>query len=289
MNNKAISLIIALLIGLSSMLQAQWVSHHNMTPQSYQQKFDAYKKRGLRLVYVDGYRIGMKTFYAAIWEKKSGPAYIARHGLSAADYQKTFDSYTKRGYRLVLVDGAGGIKPTYSCIFEKKSGSSYVARHGITPAAYQKLVTEKAKQGFRVSYVSGYGSGKAMRYACILEKKGGPAWVARHGLTAGNYQAEFNKWTKKGYRLSHVNAGTAMGSSPRFAAIFHKKGGGAWVAKHGLNSAAYQKEFSLRSKQGYKLVRVSGYEQNGKSHFAALWVKPSSAKITGPTSLKARN
>ncbi|MCI4671283.1 MAG: hypothetical protein MRZ79_24295 [Bacteroidia bacterium] len=286
MNNKVISLIIALVLGFATMVQAQWVSHHNMTSSSYQQKFDNYKKKGLRLVHVDGYRVGAKTLYAAIWEKKSGPAYIARHGLSAAAYQKAFDSFTKRGYRLVLVDGAGGSKSTYSAIWEKKSGPAYIARHGLTSAAYQKLVDEKVKQGFRISYVSGYGSGSQLRYACILEKKGGPAWVARHGLTASTYQTEFNKWTKKGYKLSHVNVGTGMGSSARFAAIFHKKGG-AFIARHGLTSAAYQKEFDLRAKQGYKLVKVSGYDAKGSARFAALWVKP--VKITGPNKIKARN
>ena len=44
-------------------------------------------KKGYRLVLVDGYGVGNKAYYAAIWEKKTGPAMIARHGLTSAKYQ----------------------------------------------------------------------------------------------------------------------------------------------------------------------------------------------------------
>ncbi|MEM6379347.1 MAG: serine hydrolase, partial [Bacteroidota bacterium] len=58
-----------------------------------------------RLSHVSGYTVKGKDYYAAIWEKKSGPASSARHRLSAANYQQEFDNHRYTGFRPRLVSG----------------------------------------------------------------------------------------------------------------------------------------------------------------------------------------
>lgn len=43
--------------------------------------------------------------YAALWAKGPGPAWQARHGLTGAQYQQTFDQLVGQGYRPVDVSG----------------------------------------------------------------------------------------------------------------------------------------------------------------------------------------
>jgi hypothetical protein len=43
--------------------------------------------------------------YAAIWEKTSGPDFVARHGMTSDAYQQEFDKWVKQGFRLTLVNG----------------------------------------------------------------------------------------------------------------------------------------------------------------------------------------
>jgi hypothetical protein len=43
--------------------------------------------------------------YAAIWEKRPGPAYVARHGMISDGYQQEFDKRSKEGFRLMPVNG----------------------------------------------------------------------------------------------------------------------------------------------------------------------------------------
>ena len=43
--------------------------------------------------------------FAAIWEQTGGPEWQARHGLTAAQYQLTFDQLGTQGYRLIDVSG----------------------------------------------------------------------------------------------------------------------------------------------------------------------------------------
>jgi Bacterial tandem repeat domain 1 len=69
--------------------------------------------------------------------------------------------------------------------------------------------------------VSGYGVGGQDRYAAIWEKSGSQAWVARHGLSSAQYQAEFDKLVGQGYKLIQVS-GYDVGGQDRYAAIWSK-------------------------------------------------------------------
>lgn len=201
----------------------------------------------------------------------SAAEWAARHGLTGAQYQKAFDDYGKKGFRLVSVSGYDSGGARYAALWRKQSGGAWAARHGLTPQQYQAAFDDLGKQGYRLTFVNGYAVGGKPYYAAIWEKKSGPAWSARHGLTAQQYQAAVDDMTKKGYALSHVSA-FGLGGSPRFAAIF-EKGGPAWVARHGLTSSAYQQAFEDFAKKGYRLKVVSGYRQGDGDRYAAIWVK----------------
>lgn len=274
-----LSMLSALLFwGTATNLQAQaWASHHNMTSASYQAKFNDYKDKGYRLTQVDGYRVGNKTRYAAIWQKKTGPAYKARHGMSSATYQAKFDEFKKQGYRLVLVDGCGaGNGATYSAIWQKKSGPAYKTHHGMTKASYQTKFNTYTAQGYRLTWVSGYGVGNQNRYAAIWEKKSGPAYKTHHEMTSATYQSKFNQYNREGYVLTLVS-GHNIGNTDYYTAIWEKKNT-TYSARHRMSSLGYQNEFDNHKYSGYKLKQVSGYAKSGKSQFAAIWTSTNAWK-----------
>lgn len=237
-----------------------FVARHDLTSQAYQQEFDKLTGQGYCLDLVSGYSVGGQARYAAIWEQKSCPAYVARHGLTSAAYQQEFDQLVgQQGYRLKLVSGyeVGG-QDFYAAIWEKSAGPAFVARHGMTPQAYQQEFDSLAGQGYCLSLVSGYSVGGQDRYAAIWEKKNCPAYVARHGLTSQGYQQEFDKLIGEGYRLKLVS-GHKVGGNQSYAAIWEKTSGPAFLARHGLTSDAYQQEFDTMIGQGFRLSLVDGY------------------------------
>lgn len=256
------------------------------------------------------------TRYAAIWEKGSGPAWEARHGLTAAQYQQAFDTLTRQGYRLVDVSGyAVGDQDMYAAIWEKPQGRQYasgllterigrphgpesvpwVARHGMTSDQYQQEFNKFKDQGYRLVHVSGYGVGGRDLYAAIWEKRPGPAWIARHGMTADQYQQQFDTLKSQGYRPVDIS-GYNAGGQDLYAAIWEQQpapdalvterlggpraslqSGPAWAARHGMTSSQYQEEFNKFVGQGFRLVRVSGWRSGDTTHYAAIW-----QKIDGP-------
>ena len=152
------------------------------------------------------------SLYAAIWEQRQGPAWQARHGLTAGQYQQTFDQLNAQGYRLVDVSGySSGGEDRYAAIWEQSAGPAWQARHGLTAGQYQQTFDQLNAQGYRLVRVSGYGSGGQQRYAAIWEQRQGPAWQARHGLTAGQYQQTFDQLNAQGYRLVDVSGYNPQG------------------------------------------------------------------------------
>jgi Bacterial tandem repeat domain 1 len=270
----SIGISVAALIGFSSAgaLAAEFVARHDLPSSAYQQEFDRLIGQGFRLMHVSGYNTAVGERFAAIFEKRGGPAFVARHGLTSAGYQAEFDTLVSEGFRPTVVSGYGaGGSERFAAIFEKKGGPEFVARHGLTSGAYQAEFDRLVGQGFRPVLVNGYNAGVGDRFAAIFEKRSGGAFVARHGLTSAAYQAEFDSLVGQGFRPTVVSCYDAGGE--HFAAIFEKKGGPAFVARHGLTSAAYQAEFDKLLGQGFRPVLVNGCGVGGSHHFVAIWEK----------------
>jgi DNA-binding transcriptional regulator of glucitol operon len=236
-----------------------WQARHGLNSAQYQQAFDTLAQQGYRLVEISGYGVGNNDMYVAIWEQRSGPAWVARHGLNSAQYQQAFDTFVQQGYRLIDVSGytVGG-QDRYAAIWEKSQGPAWQARHGLTSAQYQQEFNTLTQQGYRLVDVSGYEVGGQDHYAAIWEKSEAPAWQARHGMTSAQYQQEFNTLSQQGYRLIHIR-GWPSGNTVHYAAIWEKTDGSPWIARHGMLSNDYQEEFDTLLKQGYRLKHVSGY------------------------------
>jgi hypothetical protein len=108
------------------------------------------------------------------------------------------------------------------------------------------------------------------RFAALFDKGDGSAWQARHGITAEAYQATFDLLVRQGYRLTYV-CGYSEGTEARFNAVWQLRDGPAWQARHGLTNDQYQAVFDDLVRQGFRLVCVSGYAENGQARYTAIW------------------
>jgi hypothetical protein len=96
------------------------------------------------------------TRYAAIWEKTAGPAFVARHSMSAQVMQQEFDKQMGQGWCITLINGyAADNQARYAAIWEQKNCPDLVARHGLTLTAYRnKYDTLVGQQGHRLKWMS---------------------------------------------------------------------------------------------------------------------------------------
>lgn len=201
-----------------------WQARHGLTAAQYQTTFDQLTAQGYHPVLVNGYATTGGPRFACIFQQGPTGAWVARHGLTSAQYQAAFDQFTSQGYALDWVSGYfDGTQDLYAAIWRKIPGvPAWQARHGLTSAGYQAVFNDLTSQGNKLVLVCGYSDGTHDRYAALFRHiAGAPAWQARHGLTSAQYQTAFDQLVGQGYRLELVNGYTVAGQD-RFAAIWTK-------------------------------------------------------------------
>ncbi len=121
------------------------------------------------------------------------------------------------------------------------------------------------------------GSLKATRTYGVSSYTPGWAEVAKHGVSGASYQTVFTDITTAGYRPVWVD-GFDVNGTAYFNAIFRPTGGKAWVARHGLDSAGYQSEFSYwpDPARGYRVTQVDSYLSSGNVRYAVIFTKEAS-------------
>jgi hypothetical protein len=237
-----------------------WQARHGIDSKTYQATFDALVRDGYRLTSVCGYSHGRGSRFNAIWQKRAGPAWQARHGLSAAQFQATFDNLAQQGYRLTNISGyAEDGQARYAAIWELRDGPEWQARHGMNREQYQKTFDQMAAQGFALVQVCGYRVNVEVLFAAIWQKKDeGGAWQAHHGLTSSAYQAVFDQQVAAGMKLTWVSGYSDTGIA-RYAGVWRQESSGRWQARHGMDVAGYQRVFDEMLRQGLRPAMVVGY------------------------------
>ena len=237
---------------------SEFTARHGIDAATYQQTFDELLGRGFRLTSVCGYSEGRESRFNAVWVKRDGPAFQARHGLTAQEYQETFDSLVAQGFRLTCVSGyAEGGEARYAAIWEQDGGPEFQARHGLSRLQYQQAFDDLAGRGFSLTQVSGYRVGVDVQFAAIWERSDGTGFAGRHGLTSSQHQKAFDELTAQGFRMTSVSGYSDTGTA-RYASSW-RQDGRAFQARHGLTAQGYQDVFDELTAQGLRPRHVSGY------------------------------
>lgn len=253
---------------------AKEFARHGISGDRYQMDFDAATNCGYRLRWIDGYADGSSARFNAIFEPNT-PAqrWSARHGLTGADYQKAFDDFAGQGFRLTHVDASAvGGAVRYAAIFAKVSGPRMAAYHGKTADEHQERFDELTAKGFTPRVVSVASVNGQRSYAALYLEQSIGSFQARSFLTPTEYQRAFDANAAAGRRLTYLNSYTHNGS-PRLTAIWASNAQSAVRARHGMTSSEYQSEWEEARKAGLTTRAVTGYEDGGKTRFAAYWAK----------------
>src|ERR671933_632541 len=108
-------------------------AYHGVTGSVHQAKFDELFAKGYRIISLSVYGDPASPHYAAVWVQRSGPAWVAVHGVNAAGYQSFFDTWTAKGYVPILVSAAGPANgAVFAAVFEQGVSGAWKARHGLT-------------------------------------------------------------------------------------------------------------------------------------------------------------
>jgi hypothetical protein len=111
----------------------------------------------------------------------------------------------------------------------------------------------------------------------LLAPAAGPPahpWSFEVGLTAEQVGSRAAALREAGYRPTCVS-GYNVGEAVRFAVVWEKAGGPAWMMDYGLTPARLDRRAVDLKAAGYRPVGLSGYDLVGTQGFIDLWRKES--------------
>jgi CubicO group peptidase (beta-lactamase class C family) len=212
---------------------AAWAAVHGVNAAGYQSFFNTWTAKGFAPVLVSAAGGSNDAVFAAIFEQGVQGQWLARHGMtSGPDSQVgTFQNFDKtaRGEKMILrsvaIYGTGSDR-RYAAVWHANPG--FVKGHvhfADTASGYQTTFNAETQlPGYRLAgYRPAYVALSADQIYCSFFKDDvvGP-WVARHGMTAADYQTAFNQQNAAGFYPICVQGGGA-GSNTRYAAVFAKQ------------------------------------------------------------------
>lgn len=208
--------------------------------------------------------------YASSWQRVAGPAWLARHNIDDAAYQKDFEQLPAQGYRVVCVGASSSRGQThFSSIWEKSSGPEWRGRHGLSTAEFRTVNAANESQGLEPVSVTGYAIGGQSRFVALWQRGGGDR-IALIDLTAAQYQTEFDARNARGFWPVWISI-YATSAGERYAAVFGKLNGRNAQARHNMSALDFAAFADQQRAAGMRMVCAQGCEASGRDIYAGLW------------------
>ena len=234
---------------------AQFSAYHNASTATHQSRFTSLSKAGYRMSSLSVYGSASSPLYAAVWLKRSGPAWVGFHGKTSTDFIKMLSQYGILGYRPTLLAASGsGSSIRFAGVFEKSSTPSFT-RYNITEARLKVEMKDAYGKGYIPITATVYGTSSYPLYTISFARNDNVAGWGYCLGTPSSHQGLHNAMTQ-GY--SRPELVTSNGS--RVLSIWRDDSVGGYYAYHNLSSATYQSVFNSRTRAGYypKYVTAAG-------------------------------
>lgn len=258
-------------------------AYHGVNAAQHQANFNTFSSQGYRMISLSVYGDPSSALYAAVWVQRTGPAFVAVHGIDAAAYQTYFNTWTAKGYVPVLVSATGPIaNAVFAAVFEQGIQGPWQARHGVPAGlpnqggSFNNLNASFAAQSLYIRSFAIYGDSNNRYYIAVWHSNPGYVkWHVHPADPAASYQTTFNAETQlpgyglHGYRPAYV----ALSADQTYCSVFKDDVVGPWVARHDMTSAEYQTEFNQQTAAGNYPICVQGGGTAANPVYASIFAK----------------
>lgn len=202
-------------------LSSQWYARFYMTGADFQYWFDQYSGQGFRPreISVTPDSNGTPRFNV-IWKKVAGEGYYTYFGLTDAEWSQKWNQHVVNGGYIVdehvAYNTSNGAR--HAAVFISSPKPAFYEYHYMSSAVFNSTFAALNAQGFRQTNMDVEEIGGGRTYGGIWRKIPG-SWITLYGMTAQDYQTNFDTYASQGYRLYRIQG---YADSDRFAAIWTK-------------------------------------------------------------------
>jgi CubicO group peptidase (beta-lactamase class C family) len=291
----AAALVVPIITGVVAPAHAAtFEGYHDATAATHQANFDRLSGAGYRMTSLTMTGTPSAPLYAAVWVKRSGPAWAAVHGVSATDYNSWSSSMHDQGYRLRLFTGVGGTlsQARFAAVMEKSTDSTYVSPVG-NGTQLRTSMDDALAHGFIPQAIAAFGTSASPLFAVVFRPNvkgiwgsgtGATPWWYSTDLSASDFQSQFNAQTAAGVRPAMI----VLSAAGRYTVVWHDTAVNAWSARAGLTSAQYQTAFTDAGNNGAFPIYLSAFGAGSNERFNAIFapsdsIRPRAFAMTGAT------
>jgi CubicO group peptidase (beta-lactamase class C family) len=249
-------------------------AYHGVDGATHQQQVDDLASAGFRPVALNVSGDPRDARYAAVWVARNGPAWVAVHGITAADYQARFSELTGQGYAPTIVTAtgpAGG--ETFAAVFEQGENLAWFARHGLRwdPDTDPDTITHENNRAFAEGYqprsLAVYGTPADPRFAGVWVKNPDATLWSWWWIEPSAYQRFFDALVNGGMRPVVLS----VAADGHILAAFRGDQIGRWNARHGISAAGYQADFDTQLAEGLRPIVLAAGGNGAQARYAAVF------------------
>ena len=167
-----------------------WIEKHLLTPQEFQDQFDAYLGQGFRPVSVALSQVDEQPRLTAIWQKRGEPGWQLSTGVSEPEFSDLAETYRTRSLHPASVSGIEVEGRVEFVVLWEAGPAETEAALSIDPAKFRDESAAREKQGFAPRSVQAYRSNGKSQLAVVWDKQ--PKTAATTEVRALASQNELN-------------------------------------------------------------------------------------------------
>ncbi len=205
-----------------------WSAVHGLTSAQYQAAFDQAAADGKHPTILTVAGSASSAIFAGVFEQRPGPVPLTRFGLvsGAVSDPDTIEHWDDQAHQNGWLMTGGAVYgdpalPLFAAIWPANEHRVSWSAAGISDnaAEYQRRFDAQVCGWARPAHVTLDDHGRHL--SIFVDNQIGP-WIARHGLTSAQYQAEFDRLVPLGFYPINVQGG-GSGADCRFAVVFAKQ------------------------------------------------------------------
>ncbi|WP_291166593.1 serine hydrolase [Gimesia sp.] len=250
-----------------------------LNPFIYQRQITRLSKQGFTATDLSVYAGQRSERFALMGIKQpESKDWRALHGLDEKQLESRLKQHAAEGFHPQVISGYEKRgEPRFAVILKKSAEASPVLKHSLSGAQLQDTLKSLQEEGYAPSQLDGYTIDNQTFHAGIWKKQGETAWEATCQIPSSQFQATFDDYTSKGFRLVDLS-GYGENGTAVYHAIWSKAAGPSWKSQFHLTPDQFQQANKERLAEQYELTSLDAYSLNDQPFFTGIWEKISPEK-----------
>jgi CubicO group peptidase (beta-lactamase class C family) len=263
-----------------------FVAYHDRSASYNQQQMNTLPGQGYRPISLSVYDNPSAPKYAAVWVKRTGPAFHVFSGIAETNLQAYINSQRSLGYYPAILTATGPAGAgLYAGMTEASSSSKEpLIRFNLSKAGLDAwnnwAVTQSNRYTLRWAGASGTASTPAF-LGVWWPNPLNAGWDYGAGDSAATFGSKFSAYVSAGMRPDFVAPGPTG-----YLSVWRDDVINSWSEFNNMTSAQYQSTFNSQTSSGHFPIRVQAYGSGSATRFAAIFaadevVYPRTCSATG--------